>query len=523
MKATFLPSDAERFPKLTGRQEPEHFSYQLGDDTDSKKALGLFERISQFLMPWQRMLITLLLMRRPDGTWTHPDAVFVIPRQNGKSLILVLRVIFGLFVLNEKILYTTQKWATGYDTYQRLQTIVNMVPAWKRRVVKDNLSQGKGYMRLKSGAQVTFVTRSADTGRGMDEVDLVIFDEAYNLTPAHVSAILPIQLASKNPQTIYASSAVNAREHPNGEVLAGLRRAGHAKDEDQLYAEYCAPALAEGAEDDRHELAVAILANPSFGVIQNAVKIKKALRVATTPETLWGFDAEYLGRGDWPGEAVVIEEDEPVIDMDKFNKLIRTKRGFGKQKVLVVDRAPQSGNVSIAAGVRTIDRKIHVEVGYYAPPSAGLIRVVLALVDRMEPDLIIMDKASPAYNQLYAELVALGLTPYVTDITDMVSACTGFYDAVEDGTLSHTGDPLITEALKSAGTREIGGAWAWLRRGNASISPLVAVTLAHWGIARLIIDAAKKKRGPVELPKADSYRESADDGFGADRMLTARF
>lgn len=520
MKATWLPTDAERFPKLTGRQDPEILTHEIGDRTESDRALKLADRIRNFLMPWQRLMVTLMLMLGSDGLWVHPDVVLVVPRQNGKTLILVLRVVYGLFVRNEKILYTTQRWATGEDTYRRLQRIVNAVPAWKRRVVKDNLSQGKGYMRLDNGAQVTFATRSADTGRGMDEVDLVIFDEAYNLTPAHVSSILPVQLASLNPQTIYASSAVNSHEHPNGEVLAGLRRAGMAGDPGLLYAEFCSPA---DGPLERHEEPAWIEANPSYGVIQTAAKMRKALRAATTPEAIRGFDTEYLGRGDWPGENVEVEEREYVIDPVVFGGLVRTKRGFGKQRVLALDMAPSRGTVDIACAARTLDRKIHTEIGYHATPTPGLIRVVLTLIDRMEPDLLIIDRQSPAYYTLVPELTVLGVEPYVTTAEDMIAACQGFYDAAIDGTLSHTGDPLLIDALEDAEKREMqGGAWAWNRRGNAALSPLVACTLAHWGMARLMIDGAKPKR-PTTLPSADSYAATTPAEDSAQDILMGAF
>src|SRR5690606_17517884 len=142
------------------------------------------------------------------------------------------------------------------------------------------------------------------------------------------------------------------------------------------------------------------------------------------------------------------------------------------------------GTVDIACAARTLDRKVHVEIGYHAAPTPGLIRVVLTLIDRIEPDLLILDRQSPAYFALVPELHAAGIEPYVTTAEDMVAACLGFQTAADDGSLSHTGDPLILDALEDATKREMaGGAWAWNRRGNAALSPLVAVTLAHWGMS----------------------------------------
>jgi hypothetical protein len=64
------------------------------------------------------------------------------------------------------------------------------------------------------------------------------------------------------------------------------------------------------------------------------------------------------------------------------------------------------------------------------------------------------------------------------------AACGAFYDAVKDVELAHTGlEPRLNLAAMSAGKRNLGDAWAWKRRGHTDISPLVAVTLAFYGLS----------------------------------------
>jgi hypothetical protein len=46
----------------------------------------------------------------------------------------------------------------------------------------------------------------------------------------------------------------------------------------------------------------------------------------------------------------------------------------------------------------------------------------------------------------------------------------------------HVNDAALNQAVRNAGTRPVGDAWAWARRGSGGdISPLVAATLALWG------------------------------------------
>ncbi|NKV12594.1 hypothetical protein GS909_19895 [Rhodococcus hoagii] len=84
-----------------------------GDTTLGEKASECHDtRIGSKPMPWQRDTLHALLTRSGDGTWTHPD-VHHLPRQNGKSLILTLRILYGLFKLGETIIFTAQRWTTA--------------------------------------------------------------------------------------------------------------------------------------------------------------------------------------------------------------------------------------------------------------------------------------------------------------------------------------------------------------------------------------------------------------------------
>ena len=67
-------------------------------------------------------------------------------------------------------------------------------------------------------------------------------------------------------------------------------------------------------------------------------------------------------------------------------------------------------------------------------------------------------------------------------LTELVRACGDFHDAAVHARLSHRGDYRLTDAVVAATKRRVGESWAWQRRGHADITPLVAVTLARWGV-----------------------------------------
>jgi hypothetical protein len=137
----------------------------------------------------------------------------------------------------------------------RFQAMIKARPDLKKRLAaQPTLSQGQSLITLTSdvdgpGPEMLFCTRSGDTGKGLDKVDLVIYDEAYNLTEAEMTGPTLAQMAAQNPQTIYTSSAVFNKIHPNGSVLSGVRRNGLRKAKGLYFAEYMAPEPPKGISE----------------------------------------------------------------------------------------------------------------------------------------------------------------------------------------------------------------------------------------------------------------------------------
>lgn len=489
----------EEFPTLTGRQEPHFESRFDGDITHGEKAVELYRRAGSDSMPWQKDAQHAILSTTNFGQWTHSDCCLIIPRQNGKSEILIQRCLYGLFKLGETILYTAQRWKTARDAWRRMMAIIKGRSWLNSRVVRSTCSQGEGIIELASGPVISFGTRSNDTGRGLTDVDLIVYDEAYNLTDGEMSAMSFTQMAAKNPQTIYASSAVNQDEHPNGAVLASVRNRGLARESDLYFAEYMAPEDMPRDEEDTWKYA-----NPSYGVVQTAAKIRKIMRNLATVAGRKGFDVEALGRGDWPVE--VTDEVEVIIHPDVWSAMASKTTILGKRVALGVDMSPDRKWISIAAAVRTSEGKTHIEVGYHAAPTAGLVKRILALIEKLDPCVLVMDKQSPVHSRLL-DLTNAGIEPEVTTTAQYVQACGDFYDAAVAGLLAHTGDPLLSDALEGASKRDVtGGGWAWDRKGNMTIAPLVAATLAHWGLKAFDI-----QKPPPAAPAAEEYTHSSDD------------
>jgi hypothetical protein len=98
-------------------------------------------------------------------------------------------------------------------------------------------------------------------------------------------------------------------------------------------------------------------------------------------------------------------------------------------------------------------------------------------------------KGSPAW-ALKEDFEKAGVDLVVISAEEHAQACGDFYDAVVDGDLRHIDQDELNAAVAGAERKFSGDAWLWSRRtSSVDISPLVAVTLAHW-VAR------KRQRKP---------------------------
>jgi hypothetical protein len=336
-------------------------------------------------------------------------------------------------------------------------------------------------------------------------------DEGYHVRPADQAALSPTQLASKNPQTIYLSSAVNEDIHPFGHVLAGIRQraldaiASGDTGTGLFYAEYAAPDPPEGCSDtERRALRESPetwrLASPSYGVIQTEAKVRKLL-VELSPND---FECEVISWGRWP---IVGDTGARVIDADTWQALTDPAAEIVGPYPLVVavDRSPVSQVWTIAGATRTANGT-HIEIGWSAKSSATeAVNKLIDIVAECDPAAVLVSQGSPAA-VLKGYLEAAGIEPVMVNTTDYALACEAFLDGVTDARITHSGQSILTESVLSGVKHPMsGGRFTGSGApGGAPLCHLVAATLAYWGAA-----TAKPLKRKTPLPMT---APSDDDG-----------
>lgn len=522
-----MTSPTSEWPTLVGRREPQYLLVDSGDQSEGDRAVELARRVRKAQMPWQEDTLRGELAIKPGGKFVHPTCVVIAPRQNGKTLSAAeLRILHGLFSRREKILYSAQRWTTAKTIYLRLKKLISSRPSLKARIPSQGgwiCSQGVAQItvRFEDGTETLamFITRSDDF-RGPDEIDLVIYDEAYNLTDSEMAAISPTQLAAKNPQTVYLSTAVNQDMHPNGHALARLRE--RALEAIRLgrtgtgvyYAEYAAPPPGEGISDAERQ---AIrdnpetwrLANPSFGVIHDDEKVA-TLRTQLSDK---GFEVEVLGWGDWPK---VAGSTARLISAGGWEAMTSIAPSLVGLIAIGVWRSRNRKWWAIAQARRVCDGRVHIEIGPARTGShADIAAYIASKVGAWNPIGLGIDSKGAA-NVLEPLLIEAGIEPTMLNTSDVAHACGGFYDDALDGRLSHSGQKVFDDAIAAATQRTLpGGDFAWMEDESGVCGPLVAASIAHWV---LLTFAPKAFTPPPAAPvtaAANDHDHDELDAFAA--------
>jgi hypothetical protein len=164
----------------------------------------------------------------------------------------------------------------------------------------------------------------------------------------------------------------------------------------------------------------------------------------------------------------------------------------GSDVTFALDFTPERDRGCLAVAGRVVDDNGEIitplEIIEAGTDLERLIQRTAEVANRWR-GFIVMDRGGPAASAIPAlEQATMGYGPKSSHLlrlipfTELVRACGEFYDACVHAHLSHRGDYRLTDAVTSATKRKAGEAWAWSRRGHGDISPLVACTLARWGI-----------------------------------------
>jgi hypothetical protein len=477
------PPESDDAP-VTGWQQPPIETVPPSVSTAGQEAIDLAARAGLRLDPWQQYVLRRGMGEDLDGSWSAFEVAVNVPRQNGKGGIIEARELWGLFIGGEQlILHSAHEFKTAKNAFKRIERLIRGCPDLHKRVKAYRYTVGEESIELHSGQVLRFIARSKGSGRGFTG-DCNILDEDMILGDEAMDALLPTMAAVANPQIWYLGSAgIGAPSVQLGRLRRRALAAVEAGDPDpslayfewsaDLHVDECPTGCTD--HDDAASDESVLKANPAVGFRLTLEKVRNE-RLTLSPA---GYARERLGVGDYPSDSA---DTWQVIGEDAWRALAAAESEPSDPVAFAIDMTPERSHAAICVAGEWRGGT-HVEVVDHRPGTGWILDRAAELHEKWRPRCWVVDGGGPA-GSLIADLEErLGVEVVQPKAREVAASCGQFYDAVSEQTLSHLDQAPLASALAGAQKRPLGDAWAWARRlVSVDISPLVAVTLAKWGL-----------------------------------------
>lgn len=467
-----------------GNQKPRIDIYKNGDIWLADKTIELLEHYGIKLLTWQKSVLYRWMAVEQDELgawkWVNTDCGLIVPRQNGKSELMIARIVGGMIFLGEALIYTAQSDNTVAEIKRRCQRFFYDAEEEIRDMLTEEFDKepkSLDYVELRNRGRCVFRTRTRTNGLGTTN-DALLLDEDQEETDAQQEALLPTISAGKNQnhQTIRAGTPPSGGGH--GTVFMRMRRTVlDGKTTEICWQEWSVETITDPNDEDAW-----YRTNPSLGYFL----MKTAVKAEASKMAVDSFNKMRLG---W----IAGVESMRAINDEQWTPLATKSVQLPDHPNLVyaVKFAPDASAVSLAVAVIMPDAKVHVELIERKPMSAGTMWLADWLLSRWRrANKIIIDGA--AGTQLLVEELVRSerkiskriLTP---NAREAGAAYADFHDGIERKLLTHFDQPALNVSIRTVKKRSIGKDGMY---GYASMNPDIqsdpteAVALAYYGARR---------------------------------------
>ena len=168
---------------------------------EAHAAIELWEHYSgKTLDATQVLSVEVMMAESSAGRWAASTTGREMPRQNGKGDEIEVPELWGLVMRAEAILHTVHDAVLlASQAQQRMLSVLDH-PDLRRKVKRKWLGTGQQMIEMHNGGVIWYRTRTGGGGRGVDDIDRLVIDEAQHATEEHLAAVSPTSLANANPQ-----------------------------------------------------------------------------------------------------------------------------------------------------------------------------------------------------------------------------------------------------------------------------------------------------------------------------------
>jgi phage terminase large subunit-like protein len=443
-------------PRLQTKQL-SNLQSRVNEVNEFAKAVGVD------LMPWQIHALTEMLRVNPDGTFARRTHGILVARQNGKSALMRIRLLAGMFLWGEVWLSMAQNRALALEHFTEAMKLVDENEWLRNEVKRLSRTNGKEFVELTNGGKWSVVAATRDGARGF--TGNLWVDEIRDVTHDAWKAATPVTRAVKNAQIVFTSNAGDA----HSEILNDLRNralSGHAKS--MNFLEWSAD-----PELDVMDRQAWLQANPAIGhTIEENVIAEAAL--TDTPEM---FRTESL--------CLWVENMQSAWTLGSYQKCVDKSLRLSSDKptYLAFDVTPDRKRADLV-GVQILENgtmAFGIMQSWESSSSVDdmvIARDVSKWAAKYQTELIAYDKWTGA---AIAQRLSVGGYP-MRDTSGglFAQACDEMLSAMNAQRIVHNGDETLEKHFMACARKPTdNGGWRIVRRSSsAPISAACAAVMA---------------------------------------------
>ena len=466
---------------LRGATEPRVHTPYLKGKTRAAEVLEMVERLGMDkLMPYQEFVLKQMLMVDKKDQYRVKTALLLISRQNGKSHLGRVRVIWGMFYGGEKkhIIMSSNR-ATALMTFREIAWIIESTPELKAMTKAVRYANGGERIELLNGATLDLVSDTRDSARGRT-ADFLWIDEVREISEDGYKAAIPVTRARSNAQTFLTSNAGDAFST----VLNGLvERAKDYPPETFGYYEYSAPQYCKiDISSDAFWREAVVPSNPALGYTVTKESIEEAIATAPIETTRTETLCQWIDslQSPWPN-GVLEETSDSTLEMAP-----------GAYTVFAFDVSPSRRNASLVAGQLLPDGRIGVGIlqtwsSQVAVDDLKIAADIKGWADTYRPRLVCFDKY--ATQSIADRLRNSGVMTEDVSGQQFYQACGDLLTGLVTHKVVHNGQQELIQQMNNCAAKVNDSAWRIIKRKSAGdISAPIGLAMV---VSKLMLPAPK--------------------------------
>lgn len=482
--------------RRVGGQAPTFERIGEWDHTDGPECAETFAGYGFSFDEAQLHELDVYLARGADGRPAAITCGLSKPRQNGKSYAARWYAVWCAAVCGMAVVYSAHNGDTVHEFFDMLCSVFTDAESYPDLAEmldgKPYRQPGKERICFVGGGRIKFETRTNSGSRG-GTCDLLVIDEAQELTDAQLNAMLPVISAGPHgaPQVIYIGTPPDAS--CPGTVFARMRDAAHSEEPGAAWwMEWAVGELPPEEATPDQLVDLAYETNPALGtrITEDAVRNE----IATMSRD--GFARERLGW--WRPNSTAAP---PLLDAEGWDACL-VPDGYGDtvegRSALGVKLSPDGSTYALSACCVPAEGVPYVELLEVGGASRGLDGLARRILDlEGECALLAIDGRSGA-SALAQRLLDLGFprrAVHECGTADVVAATAMLAEAVRSRELAHMDSPALDESARRSVRREVGrnGAAGFGDGPESTSTPVESAALALWAARTTRRDPSRRQ------------------------------